>query len=178
MADTFCTTIRGYGMEAGIYTNIDYSNRYFTKDVLNKYHCWIAQWRSSCTYKEHYIIWQKSEDFYIRGKRFDVNILYYNQYLKDIAKKKDNKKMTVKATAYAGDKSTSTLVKPVVGRTIAVDPRVIPYGSRVYIPALGKTFIAQDCGGGIKGNRIDIFMATEREARKWGVRTIEIEIIQ
>ena len=92
--------------------------------------------------------------------------------------KKDNKKMTVKATAYAGDKSTSTLVKPVVGRTIAVDPRVIPYGSRVYIPALGKTFIAQDCGGGIKGNRIDIFMATEREARKWGVRTIEIEIIQ
>ena len=178
MADTFCTTIRGYGMEAGIYTNIDYSNRYFTKKVLNKYHTWVAVWRSNCTYKEHYIIWQKSEDFYIRGKRFDVNILYYNQYLKDIAKKKDSKKMTVKATAYAGDKSTSTLVKPVVGRTIAVDPRVIPYGSRVYIPALGKTFIAQDCGGGIKGNRIDIFMATEREARKWGVRTIEIEIIQ
>ena len=178
MADTFCTTIRGYGMEAGIYTNIDYSNRYFTKDVLNKYHCWIAQWRSSCTYKEHYIIWQKSENFYIRGSRFDVNILYYNQYLKDIAKKKDSKKMTVKATAYAGDKSTSALVRPVVGRTIAVDPRVIPYGSRVYIPALGKTFIAQDCGGAIKGNRIDIFMATEREARNWGVRTIEIEIIQ
>ena len=81
-------------------------------------------------------------------------------------------------SCYAGDKSTSTLVKPVVGRTIAVDPRVIPYGSRVYIPALGKTFIAQDCGGGIKGNRIDIFMATEREARNWGVRIIEIEIIQ
>ena len=178
MADTFCTTIRGYGMEAGIYTNIDYSNRYFTKKVLNKYHTWVAVWRSNCTYKEHYIIWQKSDKFYINGAKFDVNILYYNQYLKDIAKKKDSKKMTVKATAYAGDKSTSTLVKPVVGRTIAVDPRVIPYGSRVYIPALGKTFIAQDCGGGIVGNRIDIFMATEREARNWGVRKIEIEILE
>ncbi len=177
MADTFCTTIRGYGMESGIYTNIDYSNRYFTKKVLNKYHCWIACWRSSCTYKEHYIIWQKSDKYYIGGKKFDFNILYYNQYLKDIAKKKDSKKIIVSATAYAGDKSTSTLVKPKVGRTIATDPTVIPYGSRVYIPALGKTFIAEDCGGGIKGNRIDIFMETEREARNWGVRKIEIYIL-
>ncbi len=177
MADTFCTTIRRYGMEAGIYTNIDYSDRYFSKKVLNKYHCWIAQWTSSCTYKEHYIIWQKSDKYYINGNRFDVNILYYDQYLKDISKKKDNKKMTVKATAYSGDKSTSTLVKPKVGRTIATDPTVIPYGSRVYIPALGKTFIAEDCGGGIIGNRIDIFMATEREARNWGVRKIDVYIL-
>ena len=92
MADTFCTTIKGYDMEAGIYTNIDYSNRYFTKEVLNKYHCWIAQWTSSCTYKEHYIIWQKSENFIINGKKFDVNILYYRQYLKDLTKKKIEKR--------------------------------------------------------------------------------------
>ena len=177
MADTFCTTIRSYGMRSGIYTNIDYSNRYFTKEVLNKYHCWIAQWTSKCTYKEHYVIWQKSDKYYINGKKFDFNILYYNQYLRDVNKKKDDKKIKVKATAYAGDKSTSTLTIPKVGRTIAADPTVIPYGSRVYIPTLGKTFFVEDCGGGIKGNRIDIFMKTEREARNWGVREIEIYIL-
>ena len=42
MADTFCTTINSKGFRAGIYTNIDYSNRYFLKDVLAKYHTWIA----------------------------------------------------------------------------------------------------------------------------------------
>lgn len=178
MADTFCTTIKGYGMETGIYTNLDYSKRYFTKEVLSKYHTWIACWASECTYKEHYIIWQCSDKFYIKNKRYDLNYLYYNRYLKDKAKKKDNKTITVKATAYAGDTSTSTLVKPKVGRTIATDPNVIPYGSRVYIPALGKTFIAEDCGGGIKGKRIDIFMRSERECINWGVREIEIYIIE
>ena len=49
MADTFCTTIKNKGMRAGIYTNIDYANNYFSKDVLSKYHTWIAQWTSTCT---------------------------------------------------------------------------------------------------------------------------------
>ena len=78
MADTFCTTIKNKGMRAGIYTNIDYTNRYFSKDVLSKYHTWIAQWTSTCTYKEHYIIWQCTDNFRINGKKFDLNRLYIN----------------------------------------------------------------------------------------------------
>ena len=176
MADTFCTTIKNKGMRAGIYTNIDYSERYFTKKVLNKYHCWVAQWTSNCTYKEHYIIWQCTDNFRINGKKFDLNRLYINRYKYDLQQSKARTKMTVSATAYSGDGITSTMIKPYWG-VIAVDPEVIPYGSTVYIPYFDKYFIAEDCGGGIQGKRIDIFMNSEAECRKWGVRKINIEII-
>ncbi len=88
---------------------------------------------------------------------------------------KNGKHMVVQATAYAGDSITSTGTVPKWG-TIAVDPRVIPYGSKVYIPQFNKTFIAEDCGGAIKGNIIDIFMGSESECYKWGRRTIDIYI--
>ena len=86
-------------------------------------------------------------------------------------------KMQVGATAYYGDTITSTGVKPVVGRTIAVDPKVIPYGTKVYIPQLDKVFIAEDCGSAIKGNRIDIFMNSYDECMNWGYKDITIIIL-
>jgi 3D (Asp-Asp-Asp) domain-containing protein len=58
---------------------------------------------------------------------------------------------------------TSIGRKPVVGRTIAVDPKVIPYGSRVFIPGFGWR-IAEDTGAQIKGNRIDILVENEEKA--------------
>lgn len=85
------------------------------------------------------------------------------------------KHMTVVATAYAGDSITSTGTTPKWG-TIAVDPRVIPYGTKVYIPQFGMTFVAEDCGGAIKGNKIDIFMNNESQCINWGRRTIDIYI--
>lgn len=84
--------------------------------------------------------------------------------------------MSVVATAYAGDSITSTGTTPKWG-TIAVDPRVIPYGTKVYIPQFGRTFIANNTGGAIKGNKIDIFMNTKKECYNWGRRTIEIQIL-
>ena len=70
--------------------------------------------------------------------------------------------------------TTSTGTKPTPGRTIAVDPNVIPYGAEVIID--GHTYIAEDCGGAIKGNRIDILFATHDEALSWGKRTKEVII--
>ncbi|MBQ6631862.1 MAG: SH3 domain-containing protein, partial [Romboutsia sp.] len=84
--------------------------------------------------------------------------------------------MSVVASAYTGYSTTSTGQKPVWG-TIAVDPRVIPYGTKVYIPQFGRTFIANNTGGAIKGNKIDIFMNTKKECYNWGRRTIEIQIL-
>ena len=173
MADTFCANIKNKGFQAGIYTNIDYANNYFTKDVLSKYHTWIAQWTSKCTYKGNYIIWQCSDSYKIKGRVFDLNRFYFNRYTK---LPNDSKTMEVVATAYSGDTSTSLMTTPRWG-IIAVDPSVIPYGSKVYIPYFDKVFVAEDCGGAIKGNRIDIFMNTEKEARKWGVRQIQIKIL-
>ena len=176
MADTFCATIKNKGMRTGIYTNIDYANNYFTKDVLSKYHTWIAQWTSTCTYKGHYIMWQCTDNFRVNSKKFDLNKLYINRYKYDLQQSKANTKMTVSATAYSGDGITSTMIKPYWG-VIAVDPSVIPYGSLVYIPCFDKYFLAEDCGGAIIGKRIDIFMNSEAKCRKWGKRTIEIEIV-
>ncbi len=87
------------------------------------------------------------------------------------------KKMTVSATAYSGDGITATGTVPKWG-TIAVDPTIIPYGTKVYIPQFDKYFIAEDCGGGIKGNKIDIFMNSESQCNSWGKRTIDIYIVK
>lgn len=85
-------------------------------------------------------------------------------------------KMVVSATAYSGGGITATGTRPRWG-TIAVDPRIIPYGTKVYIPKFNMTFVAEDCGGGIKGNRIDIFMNSSSECYNWGVRSIDIYIV-
>lgn len=53
---------------------------------------------------------------------------------------------------------TASGTVPTEGRTIAVDPSVIPYGSEVWIG--DHMYIAEDCGGAIKGNHIDIYFAT------------------
>lgn len=70
---------------------------------------------------------------------------------------------------------TSIGVKAQAGRTVAVDPRKIPYGTKVIID--GHTYIAEDCGGAIKGNRIDIFFNTHSEALQWGRRTKQVTIL-
>ncbi|MGI6226752.1 MAG: 3D domain-containing protein [Peptococcales bacterium] len=61
--------------------------------------------------------------------------------------------------------------------TVAVDPKVIPLGSKLYIDGYGFG-IAQDTGNAIKGERIDLFMDTEKEALKWGNRTVKVYILR
>ena len=62
---------------------------------------------------------------------------------------------------------TATNTRPKEGRTIAVDPKVIPMGSTVYIEGYGY-YIAEDTGGAIKGNKIDIFLMDYNKAIKLG----------
>lgn len=67
---------------------------------------------------------------------------------------------------------TATGVKAKANRTVAVDPKKIPYGTVLKIN--GKTYVAEDCGGAIKGNRVDIFFDTHAEALKFGVKYADI----
>ncbi|MBP2626467.1 MAG: spore cortex-lytic enzyme [Firmicutes bacterium] len=70
-----------------------------------------------------------------------------------------------------------TQVRPGV---IAVDPKVIPLGSRLYIEfpdGHGMYGIAEDTGGAIKGNRIDIAMLTVSEAYDFGIQNIKVRIL-
>jgi len=54
---------------------------------------------------------------------------------------------------------------------------VIPLGSKVYIEGLG-VYIAGDTGGAIKGNRIDVLMASERTALSFGRKHLKLTILQ
>ena len=71
---------------------------------------------------------------------------------------------------------TSTGTIPKEGRTIAVDPKLIPYGSIVYIQDYGY-FIAEDCGGDIKSNRIDIFTASHATAIQQGKKVANVWVL-
>lgn len=81
------------------------------------------------------------------------------------------------ATAYThtGNR-TATGVYPKSG-TVAVDPRVIPLGSKLFIEGYGFGQ-AQDTGGDIKGNRIDLFFETRDEALRWGRRKVKVYILE
>ena len=81
--------------------------------------------------------------------------------------------ITVLATAYCLAGSTATGM-PVGRGVIAVDPRVIPLGSRVHVSGYGDA-IAADTGGAIKGNRIDVWLPCG-EAYAWGSRTVTVTI--
>lgn len=77
------------------------------------------------------------------------------------------------------DGITATGTKATPGRTLAVDPRVIPYGTKVvlkYSDGTTEDYIAEDRGGAIKGNRVDVFMGQHRAALYAGVRTAEVFI--
>lgn len=72
------------------------------------------------------------------------------------------------------DGLTYTGTKATAGRTIAVDPDVIPLGSTVYIN--GSPYVAEDIGGGVKGNHIDVYFDTHQDALEFGVQYAEISI--
>ncbi len=59
----------------------------------------------------------------------------------------------------------------VAGYTLAVDPRIIPFDSFVYIPGVGWR-VAEDVGGAIKGYRLDVLMETTKDAMKFGRQTL------
>ena len=77
------------------------------------------------------------------------------------------------------DGITSTGTTATEGRTIAVDPRVIPYGSAVtiyYEDGTVHTYTAEDCGGAIKENRIDVFFSSHDAARAFGVQSAMVYV--
>ena len=86
---------------------------------------------------------------------------------------------TVRASAYTHtdegcDLITSTGSRVHVG-TVAVDPRYIPYGTRMFIIANDGSYVygiatAEDCGGDIKGDRMDLYMPTYEQCMAFGRR--------
>lgn len=74
-----------------------------------------------------------------------------------------------------GDGLTATGI-PVTPGVVAVDPEVIPLGSTVIID--GQAYLAADTGGAVKGNHVDIAVATHQEALELGTRTAEVWVVE
>ena len=72
------------------------------------------------------------------------------------------------------DGITATGVQAVQGRTVAVDPSFITLGTSIEID--GRAYVAEDVGGAIKGNRIDVFFDTHEQALQFGRRTKKVKL--
>ena len=91
--------------------------------------------------------------------------------------------VTVKSTAYTASCSGCSGVTALGinlkshpnDKVIAVDPSVIPLGSKVYVPGYGYA-IAGDTGGAINGHRIDVYFSSHSQAMSWGVRDIQVKV--
>lgn len=96
--------------------------------------------------------------------------------------KNAKKVLTVRATAYTADPrenggwAVTAIGTPIRRGVIAVDPRVIPLRSRVYVEGYGFA-TAEDTGGAIKGRKIDVVMDSKSQSRSWGVRNVKIYIL-
>jgi len=86
--------------------------------------------------------------------------------------------MSMSATAYThtGNKTYSGTT-PRAGYTVAVDPKVIPLGTRLYVDGYGYAK-AEDIGSAITGKKIDLFFNSEKECTDWGVRTVRVYILE
>jgi len=86
-----------------------------------------------------------------------------------------------KLTAYARSAGrtraiTATGTSARAGRTVAVDPKVIPLGSRVFIEGIGER-IAEDVGSAVKGRHIDVFLPSRPAATRFGVQRGTVSVI-
>lgn len=90
------------------------------------------------------------------------------------------KQINAKVTAYtpydAGCNGITATGRKAGYGIVAVDPKVIPLGTKVYIPGYGVG-LAADTGGAIKGNRVDVCYVTKSEAFTWGVKNVPVYIL-
>lgn len=94
------------------------------------------------------------------------------------------KVLTLVATAYDGCYECnkpyygypSYIGLPLARGIVAVDPRVIPMGTKLYVEGYGDA-IAADQGNAIKGNRIDLFFDTHQQALDYGMKTVKVTIL-
>ena len=75
-----------------------------------------------------------------------------------------------------GSGKTATGTTVTAGRTVAIDPTIIPYGTEIYIEGYGWR-VAEDCGGGVKNKQIDVAVNTHVDALSLGVKYKDVWIL-
>lgn len=94
-----------------------------------------------------------------------------------------SKVLTMDATSYTDDPaenggySTTRMGTPLIYGVVAVDPSVIPLGTKLYVEGYGYA-VAEDTGGAIKGNRIDVCYTDKAKAHAFGRRNVKVYILK
>ncbi|WP_018664067.1 3D domain-containing protein [Heyndrickxia acidiproducens] len=138
--------------------------------IARKYHVTVAQLKS----------WNHLRSNLIRVHQ-KLKLQSSSKNVKTSSSSSAYRTITVKATAYtanSGSGITATginLRKHPAAKVIAVDPKVIRLGSKVYVPGYG-TAVAGDTGGAVKGKKIDVFISSKKKAINWGVKIVKIKV--
>ena len=69
---------------------------------------------------------------------------------------------------------TATGTNAIQGRTVAVDPKIIPLGTKLWIDGKGP-YIAEDTGSGINGYKLDVYHESHQDALIWGVQSVTVQ---
>lgn len=120
------------------------------------------------------------------GERPRMSIAYHSGTISRGSSYRYKGTIQVTATAYCPSSSPSRYTAtgiPARYGVVAVDPSVIPLGTRLYIEAADGswtygTAVAADTGGAVKGNKIDVFLETRAEAIQFGVRQATVYILE
>jgi 3D (Asp-Asp-Asp) domain-containing protein len=86
----------------------------------------------------------------------------------------------MKATAYA-QKGTTASGDPTRRGIVAADPHVLPLGTKVKVTGAGPysgTYTVKDTGRKIKGRKVDVFMPSRREAKKFGKKDVKVQVVK
>lgn len=115
-----------------------------------------------------------------RHTQINSELVAMHRYLNRPPSRGGYRRFVATGYTYTGN-NTSSGTWPKPGYTVAVDPSIIPKGSRVLIrsdyPGVNGIRYAEDTGGDIVGFRVDVFFATREEAVQFGRRAVEIIIL-
>ena len=88
--------------------------------------------------------------------------------------------MTFRATAYSVEGRTAAGTRSREG-IVAADPSLLPLGTRIRVTDAGPysgEYVVEDTGRAVKGHEIDLYLANDAEAKRFGRRSVQVEIIE
>lgn len=105
------------------------------------------------------------------SRKYRMRATAYTESYKDTGKRPGDRGFGITASGTRVRRSSSGY------STIAVDPRVIPLGTKLYIDGYGYA-VAEDTGGAIKGNKIDLYFNSDSQVYNWGVKYVDVYVIK
>jgi 3D (Asp-Asp-Asp) domain-containing protein len=179
VSDSTVQTIQDYKPTIKVkqYHKTDVKISWSTNKNTNKYVVYRNNKKIKTTTHKHYIDKKRyTQRYTYKVKAYNTTFKVYSKYSKTKSICLYKKKFKVKAYAYSGGGTCANGQSVQRGR-IATDPRVIKTGSWLYVNGYGLCK-ACDTGGDIKGKVVDLYMNSNAECNRWGVKYPKVYILK